>query len=59
MFTKKEKRLLIELLKNDFVLQALDFNYDNNDEEAFKEEHQLTFIEAGNMIENIIKKLEK
>lgn len=59
MFTKKEKRLLVELLKNDFILQALDFNYYNDDEEAFKEEHQLTFIEAGNMIESIIKKLEK
>ena len=57
MITKKEKRLLIELLKNDFVLQALDFNYDNDNEEAFKEEHQLTFIEAEKMIENIIKKL--
>ena len=59
MLTKKEKKLLIELLANDFVLQALDFNYSNDDEEAFKEEHNLTFIEAGNMIESIINKLEK
>lgn len=59
MFTKKEKRLLIELLKNDFILQALDYNYDNDNEEAFKEDHQLTFIEAENIIESIINKLEK
>lgn len=59
MFTKKEKRLLIELLKNDFILQALDYNYDNDNEEAFKEDHQLTFIEAENMIESIINKLNK
>ena len=40
-------------------LQALDYNYDNNNEDAFREEHQLSFIDAEKMIESIINKLEK
>ena len=59
MLTEKEKKFLVELLKNNFTLQALDFNYDNGNEDAFKEEHQLSFIEAEKMIENIINKLNK
>jgi len=60
MFTKKEKKFLRTLMQSSgSFLQALDYNYDNNNEDAFREEHQLSFIDAEKMIESIINKLEK
>ena len=57
MFTKKERKFLKNLMQSGSFLQALDFNYNDGNEDAFKEEHKINFRDAEKMIENIIKKL--
>ena len=58
MLTKKEKKFLKNLMQSSgSFLQALDYNYADNNEKEFRKEHQLTFIEAEYIIESIIKKL--
>ncbi len=57
MLTEKEKKFLKTLMQSGSFLQALDFNYNDGNEDAFIEEHKINFKEAEYIVENIIKKL--
>jgi hypothetical protein len=57
MFTKSERKLLKELINVNYALQALDSNYDSDNEKDFKEEHGISFKKAEKLLESIISKL--
>ena len=55
--TLKEKKFLKTLMQSGSFLQALDYNYDDDNEKEFVKEHNINFKEAEDIIESIIKKL--
>ena len=57
MLTKKERKFLKTLMQSGSFLQALDYNYNDNNEKEFRKEHKINFKEAEDIIESIIKKL--
>jgi len=57
MFTKAERKLLKELLNKTCSLQALDYNYEQNDNKEFKEEHGISIKRAEKLFDSFINKL--
>jgi len=57
MFTKAERKLLKELLTGQSKLQALDYDYQEDDEKSFKEYHGISFKRAEKMFDSIVRKL--
>jgi len=56
---RKEKNFLYNLLNKEYLLWALDYNYDERDEIAFKESHWLSFKEAELIVAKLFKELNK
>jgi hypothetical protein len=52
--SKKEKEFIIALLNNDFILQALDYNYANDNEKEFKSEHHINFKTADKIVDKFL-----
>ena len=55
--TLKERKFLKTLMQSGSFLQALDYNYNDDNEKEFIKEHKINFKEAEDIIESIIKKL--
>ena len=55
--TLKERKFLKTLMQSGSFLQAVDYNYEDDNEKEFRKEHKINFKEAEDIIESIIKKL--
>ena len=53
--TKKEKLFMYRLLNKDYLLTACDYNFAEDREKDFREEHHITFKTAEKIIDKFLK----
>ena len=54
---KKEKQFIYNLLNNDYLLTACDYDFAQEDEESFRKNHKMSSVEALKIIDKFLEEL--